>query len=206
MKKLNNPNFKKLTSGYLLSLTPLEFTDVAPTARKSASVLLSLKDFLLLSPQQDSGVVLYIKLFSLIFSIFLLLLIIILVIKSDRLWKVRLFWESKGVVNLPKDFDKAWIAIQRRLAKGDEANIKLAVIEADRMFNRLLYFMGYRDRDMADKLKQMNSAQLSNIEDIWLAHKVRNRIVHEPGHHLTRSEAESAITAFEKAFKEFEVL
>ncbi len=131
---------------------------------------------------------------------------VLLVIKSDRLWKVKLFRESKGVVNLPKDFDKKWITIQSRLAKGDEANIKLAVIEADRMLDKLLYFIGYRDKDMADKLRQLTSAQISNLEDIWLAHKVRNRIVHEHEYHLTRSEAESAIAAFEKAFKELEVL
>lgn len=190
---------------YLYAIAPMQLPDITPAAKQTASALDSFWAFFRLSAGQG-GISDSIKLFSLVFSVFLFFLVIVLIVKSDRLWKMKLLKESKGVVNLPKDFDKRWLNIQGRMARGDEANTKLAIIEADKMLNRLLYFMGYRDKDMGDKLKQMTSAQLSNLEDIWLAHKVRNRIVHEPDHHLTRSEAESAIEAYEKAFKEFEVL
>lgn len=190
---------------YLFIVAPMQVPDTVPAKKELASALDSFWSFFQPSAWQG-GIFNSLKFFSLVFSIFLLFLVVVLIIKSDRLWKMKLLRESKGVVNLPKDFDKRWLNIQGRIAKGDDANMKLAIIEADKMLNKLLYFMGYRDKDMGEKLKQMTSAQLPNLEDIWLAHKVRNRIVHEPDHHLTRSETESAITAYEKAFKEFEVL
>jgi hypothetical protein len=183
----------------------MQLPSITPAAKQTASALDSFWAFF--QPSAWQGEIFdSIKIFSLVFSIFLFFLVVVLIIKSDRLWKMKLLKESKGVVNLPKDFDKRWLGIQGRMAKGDEANTKLAIIEADKMFDKLLYFMGYHEKDMGEKLKQMTSAQLPNLDDIWLAHKVRNRIVHEPDHHLTRSEAESAILAYEKAFKEFEVL
>ena len=147
-----------------------------------------------------------VKIFSAVFSVFLFVLIIILTIKSDRLWKLKMMRESANVVNFPKEFDKKWQLILNRMQRRDEANLKLAVIEADKLFDTILMHMGYKGKDMGERLEQMTVAQLSCIDDVWLAHKVRNRIVHEPEHHITMSEAESAIVAYEKAFKELQVL
>ncbi|OGM91421.1 hypothetical protein A2999_02995 [Candidatus Wolfebacteria bacterium RIFCSPLOWO2_01_FULL_38_11] len=55
---------------------------------------------------------------------------------------------------------------------------------------------------MAERLKKINFKQLSNIEEIWQAHKIRNRIVHEPDFHIARGEAWMIIEMYKKAFKE----
>lgn len=157
-------------------------------------------------PIWQSGTIRTIKIISGGFSAFLFVLIIILITKSDRLWKMKLARESVKAVHFPKQFDKKWQIILTRMKRKDEANMKLAVIEADKLFDTLLQHMGYQGKDMSERLEKLTPVQLSNLEDIWLAHKVRNRIVHEPEHHITLSEAESAIAAFEKAFKELQVL
>lgn len=114
--------------------------------------------------------------------------------------------ESMGAVSFPKLFDKKWQAILKRVKRGDDANLKLAVIEADNLFDNLLQKMSLDGKDMGERLEKLNSAQLSCLEEVWLAHKVRNKIVHEPGYPLGHSEAETAVEAFEKAFRELGVL
>lgn len=139
-------------------------------------------------------------------SVLLFILIIILIVKANQLWKMKLITEGIGAVNFPKKFDKKWQSILSRMRKGDEANMKLAIIEADKLFDSLLRQMGHDGKDMGERLEKLTAIQFSNLENIWLAHKVRNRIVHEPDYHLTHPEAERAIAAFEKAFKELQVL
>jgi hypothetical protein len=148
----------------------------------------------------------YVEVISALLSIFFLFLIVNLTMKSNRLWKMHLAGESLGAVSFPKLFDKKWQAILKRLKKGDDANLKLAVIEADNLFDSLLRQMNFEGKDMGERLEKLNSSQLSCLEDVWLAHKLRNRIVHEPGYHLGPSEAERAVESFEKAFKELGVL
>ncbi len=148
----------------------------------------------------------YVEAISALLSIFFLFLIVNLTMKSNRLWKIHLAGESLGAVSFPKLFDKKWQAILKRINKGDDANLKLAVIEADNLFDSLLRQMSFEGKDMGERLERLNNAQLACLEDIWLAHKVRNRIVHEPGYRLGHSEAEKAVESFEKAFKELGVL
>lgn len=147
-----------------------------------------------------------IKVFSAIFSIFLFVLTIILMKKSDALWKVKMARESLKAYKFPKKIAQKWQKILKRLRKGDESNLKLAVIEADKLFDNLLLRMGYSGQDMDERLKLMTSAQLSNLEEIWQAHKIRDRVVGEKYYRLSAEEAEKAISAFEKAFKELMIL
>ena len=55
---------------------------------------------------------------------------------------------------------------------------------------------------MADRLKKLTPAQLSNIENVWQVHKIRNRIVHEPDYHLAHADAAYAIDIYRVALKE----
>lgn len=97
---------------------------------------------------------------------------------------------------------KAWLQIKKRIRFGGEANMKLAVIEADKIFDEMIKLSGYKGETMADRLKQVTAAQLSNIEQLWQAHKIRNRLVHEPDYHLTQDMAESALGIYQQAFQE----
>lgn len=97
---------------------------------------------------------------------------------------------------------KAWQQIKKRMKLGGEANMKLAVIEADKIFDEMIKLSGYKGEVMADRLKQITSAQLSNIEQLWQAHKIRNRLVHEPDYHLTEEQTEVALDIYQQAFQE----
>ncbi|MBI5420701.1 MAG: hypothetical protein HZA35_00070 [Parcubacteria group bacterium] len=101
---------------------------------------------------------------------------------------------------------KAWKEVQDRLGRGDEANLRLAIIDADKLLDTVLKRMGYVGDTMADRLKKITKAQLKNINEVWTAHKVRNNIVHSPDHSFSRQEAVEVIEMYERAFREMNLI
>ncbi|MEK9154937.1 MAG: hypothetical protein AAB596_02615 [Patescibacteria group bacterium] len=101
---------------------------------------------------------------------------------------------------------KAWKQVMKRMEANDEVNLKMAIIESDKILDEILKLSGYRGETMADRLKQITSAQISNIEEIWSAHKVRNRIVHEPDFHIPRGEAWMIVEIYKKTLKELSLI
>ncbi len=105
-----------------------------------------------------------------------------------------------------RQLGKSWQKIAARLTKNDEAGLRLALIEADNLFDSLLKQMQLPGESMADRLKYIDSSQVANIDEIWRAHKLRNLIVHGDDHHAPKVEIESAVQAYEKALKELEFI
>jgi len=73
------------------------------------------------------------------------------------------------------------------------------IIEADKIVDQALYELGYRG-SFADKMKKAQ-ARFPNKEQLWQAHKLRNRIAHEMNVQLLPREVQSALMAFEQALK-----
>ncbi|MDO8676143.1 MAG: hypothetical protein Q7K16_00575 [Candidatus Azambacteria bacterium] len=105
-----------------------------------------------------------------------------------------------------RHLNKSWQKILARLGKNDEANLRLALIEADNIFDDLLKQMRLPGESMADRLKYIDSSQVSNIDEIWRAHKLRNVIVHNSEYPITRNEMEFGVGAYQKALKELEFI
>lgn len=105
-----------------------------------------------------------------------------------------------------RHLNKSWQKILTRLSKSDEANLRLALIEADNLFDDLLKQMRLPGESMADRLRYIDSSQISNIDEIWRAHKLRNVMVHNHEYPITRNEMEFGVRAYEKALKELEFI
>jgi hypothetical protein len=101
---------------------------------------------------------------------------------------------------------KAWKQVKRHVHDGDDNSLRLAVIEADKILDQVLKLAGYPGEQLGERLKLMNEEQLPNLNQIWEAHKLRNRIVHETNFSLNRATAERALTIYEQAFKDLELL
>ncbi len=101
---------------------------------------------------------------------------------------------------------KGWKTIKTRMVAGDENSLKLALIEADNILDEALRQAGIQGEGLGDRLKQLTAAQLTNIDDIWQAHKLRNRLVHEANFRLDRDLAERALAIYEAAFQELGIL
>lgn len=79
------------------------------------------------------------------------------------------------------------------------ADASRRVLEAENILDRVLRDIGYRGT-FGEKLKRMQKT-LPNIDAVWHAHKLRNRIAHEPGIRIREEEAKGAIATFEKALR-----
>ena len=90
-------------------------------------------------------------------------------------------------------------AEQRRLRSqwqhlAEIADPSRRVLEAEKVVDGVLQALRYSG-SFADKLK-VAGPRLPNEQAVWEAHKLRNRIAHEPGFSLDESQAKRAIGAF----------
>lgn len=92
--------------------------------------------------------------------------------------------------------------IYKKTASTSPSDWKIAIIEADKSLDQILKQKGFAGSGLGERLKEMVPADLPEVyEDIWEAHKIRNRIVHEPNFEVSRSEARQIVAIYEKAIK-----
>ncbi len=75
------------------------------------------------------------------------------------------------------------------------------VIEADAVIALLLRELGYQG-SMGDGLKK-GGKYLPQLQSVWEAHKLRNRLAHEPGVQPTPREVDRAVGAFARVIDKF---
>jgi hypothetical protein len=99
---------------------------------------------------------------------------------------------------------KRWQELEAML-DGPEAQWSVAVIEADKLFDRIMKSMALPGQDFGERLKFLTLSR-PELKFIWPAHLVRNRFVHEANYELTRREATDALKAFARGLKGLGVL
>jgi hypothetical protein len=82
-----------------------------------------------------------------------------------------------------------------------------AVMEADKLFDHVLQGMGVRGNTLGERLKSAELLFTSEMyNNLWEAHKLRNRLAHEVGHGISGHEAERAVRAFHAALVHLKVI
>ncbi len=97
---------------------------------------------------------------------------------------------------------RAWNTIKQRVRTGDEAQCKLALVEADRLLNDVLTMAGLPGRNLDERLATMDSSQLPHYDEVCEAHRLSMRAVSDTTLSLTASEAEAVILIYKKAFRD----
>lgn len=145
--------------------------------------------------------ILRLKVFSAAISFLFFLGIVYLIIENlPSFVKIR-------KINLPKkQINKSWLRILKRVEKNSEAEWKLALMEADKLFDDLLKRMDYLGKDQGERMKHLTRAQFSNINELWEAHKARNRIAHEPDFNISQEKVIYFLKSYEKAFKDLALI
>ncbi len=101
-------------------------------------------------------------------------------------------------------FRQAWQRIET-LKNGSEAEWHVAVFEADKLLDQALKARGFRGQTMGDRLKNARKS-LSHNNEVWQAHKLRNRLAHETGVTLGSSQVHSALDGFRAGLKDLGAL
>lgn len=147
------------------------------------------------------------QLISLLFSgLFLLGFVYILIRVSYLDMKTEEFMNLLGAGELSKRRSlKGWKQIQKRLLSEDSQQWKIAILEADKILDEILKMSGYLGK-MDEKLNLITSAQLNNIEDVKIAHKICNQIIQEPAFEINQELATQTLNTYKKSFLELKLL
>lgn len=97
-------------------------------------------------------------------------------------------------------FKKAWAQIVNYAASG-ESGWRLAIIDADKLLDHALKQSGASGDTMGERLRSKQGT-FTHYNQLWNAHKLRNRIVHEPNVNLSKMVTQQALGEFRRALKE----
>jgi len=81
----------------------------------------------------------------------------------------------------------------------------LAIIDADKLLDEALKKYGFRGKTMGERLVAAQRL-ISDNDAVWYAHKLRNRLVHEPTVRLKKREAQNALAGFKCGLRDLGVL
>ncbi|NOY35927.1 MAG: hypothetical protein GXP44_03390 [bacterium] len=141
---------------------------------------------------------------ALFFSGIVFTLYKILQLRKKKLSYYMDFLSEEG---LPENRSERWDEIKRHLDADNPVEWKMAVIEADSLMDDILKKVGYGGENLGERLKAIEPSDFDNLQNVWEAHKIRNRLVHEPGKvEFTRDDAKAAIEKYEKALKELKYI
>lgn len=80
----------------------------------------------------------------------------------------------------------------------------LSIVHADKLLDEALKGLGYNGEKMAERLIAAKK-YLKHRDQIWDAHKLRNKIVHETAFEPSEKEVKTALHAYHKTFKDLGV-
>ena len=93
------------------------------------------------------------------------------------------------------------LEIEHQLKPDQPSSFHLSVINADKLLDQVLRERGMQGKTMGERMKSAVN-MFSDRSGIWMAHKLRNKIVHEPDVRVTYVEAKDALRSFRKALKD----
>lgn len=94
-----------------------------------------------------------------------------------------------------------WMAIESKLTRGEENSYTVCILDADKLLDQALRDRGLAGKTMADRMKQFQG-KWSNGNGVWAAHKVRNKLAHEPDARVDYERARQALVAYKQALKD----
>lgn len=129
------------------------------------------------------------------FILIALVAIVLVLLFLFLIWLKRKLGLRKS--GLKKKVDQKFNEINQLLAIDNESAFKTAVIEADKLLDFVLKARGVRGTTLGERLKN-SKGLIRDLNNIWFAHKVRNRLVHDLDSKIKRSETTRVIKIFRK--------
>lgn len=97
-----------------------------------------------------------------------------------------------------------WLAITQNMGTTHES-WQFAVVSADKLLDTALRERGIRGATLGERLKNADT-HLTNIDHVWRAHKLRNRIAHEEGVVVSKRQTTEALSVFKRALTDLGAL
>jgi hypothetical protein len=106
-----------------------------------------------------------------------------------------------------KKFRDRWQEIEKLAKRNGEKDLRLAVLEADKLFSHILESLGFQGESWGQGVAQAKNRFSSSVfKGLWQARKIRNRIVHDCNHEFTSFESRGAFKKYRRAIKELGII
>ena len=96
-------------------------------------------------------------------------------------------------------YQEQWGQLLARVRTPD--GMVLAIIDADKLLDQALKKRRFKGKTMGERLVSAQRT-LSDNDSVWYAHKLRNRLVHEPNIRLKKKEAQTALAGFRQGLRD----
>lgn len=130
----------------------------------------------------------------------IILLFAIVIVVGAILFALITFGKRGGNLDVEK-YRVWWLDIEQSLNRDDPTTFHMAILDADKLVDHAMRERGFKGKTMGERLKATRG-QLSDRDSIWFAHKLRNRIAHEPGVKINYNQARRALAGFKRALKD----
>jgi len=104
---------------------------------------------------------------------------------------------------VPEARANKWDEIQKKIDSENSSDWKMAIIEANSLVDEIIKKIGYKGEDLGERLKNIEPSDFENLQNVWEAHKIRNKIAHEAdAFQITKEEAKETLEKYRKALRE----
>lgn len=103
---------------------------------------------------------------------------------------------------LKKDYYRSqWLTIESQLKKDEANSYTVCVLNADKLLDRALRERGVSGQTMGERMKSYQE-KWSDAQNVWTAHKLRNKLAHETDVQISYDQARRALAAFRQGLKD----
>lgn len=130
-----------------------------------------------------------------------LMMLLAIVVVGVVLLAILITTRGKGKTLDKETYRTEWLKIENNLDKANDATYQFSILSADKLLDRALRELGVPGKDMGERLKK-SDARFKNIDTIWAAHKIRNKIAHEVDAKIDRKVLRRMLAVYKNALKE----
>lgn len=152
----------------------------------------------------------YIKIIMIIYTVILFIAVVLVVLNAKPKKIIKELEDDLEAVftadeSGPEKYEAKWQEILKKLDMADESSWHSAIMEADKFFDNVMQRLGYSGDNFSERLKQIHTTEVSNLNDIWQAHRVRNSLSHDVNFTISQDDAKRAVAAYERAMRDLDV-
>lgn len=113
--------------------------------------------------------------------------------------------ETRTTFNV-EEYAKHWEEIQKKALSSPPHSLTLAIVAADNLVGDALLDLGLEGEHIADRLEKLSPRDVSTLDNLWRAHRIRNDLVHTTGFEIKEKEAKEILGVYESFLKELGAL
>lgn len=133
---------------------------------------------------------------------FLLPIFLVLILLFAGIIMVFVLGKGRSAEGINKEkYHVAWLGIEQQLKRNDDSSFYLTILNADKLLDQALRERGFKGETMGERMKSAKGLW-TNANQVWSAHKIRNRIAHETNVRVSFDETRRALAAFKQGLKD----